>query len=307
MAASKHVAVLMGGWSSEREVSLRSGKACADALERRGYRVTRIDVKRDIATVLDMLKPDVALVMLHGKPGEDGTIQGVLETIGIPYTHSGVLASALAMHKQRAKDVFAAAGLPLVKSIVVDRKAAAVAHLMEPPYVVKPVNEGSSVGVFIIRKGDNRPPAALGSDQWNLSDAMMVEEFVPGRELTVAVMGAKALAVTEITTNLEFYDYEAKYAAGGSIHTLPAKIPAAVAEEAMLLAERAHGALGCRGVSRTDFRYDDTQGKHRLVVLEVNTQPGMTPTSLVPEQAALSGMNYRALCRWLVEDASCER
>jgi len=244
---------------------------------------------------------------LHGRWGEDGCVQGLLELLRIPYTHSGVLASALAMHKQRAKDVFAAAGLPLVKSIVADRKAAAAAHLMEPPYVVKPVNEGSSVGVFIIRKGDNRPPAALGSDQWNLSDAMMVEEFVPGRELTVAVMGGKALAVTEITTTLEFYDYEAKYAAGGSIHTLPAKIPAAVTKEAMLLAERAHAALGCRGVSRTDFRYDDTAGKHRLVVLEVNTQPGMTPTSLVPEQAALGGMNYRTLCRWLVEDASCER
>jgi D-alanine-D-alanine ligase len=211
------------------------------------------------------------------------------------------------MHKQLAKDVFRAAGLPLVKSIVADRRAAAAGHLMEPPYVVKPVNEGSSVGVFIIRKGDNRPPAALGSDQWTLSDEMMIEEFVPGRELTVAVMGTRALAVTEITTSLEFYDYEAKYAAGGSIHTLPAKIPAAVAEEAMRLAERAHAALGCRGVSRCDFRYDDTAGKHRLVVLEVNTQPGMTPTSLVPEQAALNGMNYRTLCRWIVEDASCDR
>ncbi|HEY0283010.1 MAG TPA: ATP-grasp domain-containing protein, partial [Rhizomicrobium sp.] len=200
-----------------------------------------------------------------------------------------------------------AAGLPLVKSIVADRRAAAVGHLMEPPYVVKPVNEGSSVGVFIIRKGDNRPPAALGSDQWSFSDEMMVEEFVPGRELTVAVMGTRALAVTEISTNLEFYDYEAKYAPGGSIHTLPAKIPDAVAEEAMRLAERAHTALGCRGVSRCDFRYDDTSGKHRLVVLEVNTQPGMTPTSLVPEQAALTGMSYRALCRWIVEDASCDR
>jgi len=302
------VAVLLGGRSAEREVSLTSGAGCAKALRDEGFDVVEIDPQAaDLAAQLNAAKPDVVFNALHGRWGEDGCVQGLLELLRIPYTHSGVLASALAMHKQRAKDVFAAAGLPLVKSIVVDRKAAAVAHLMEPPYVVKPVNEGSSVGVFIIRKGDNRPPAALGSDQWNLSDAMMVEEFVPGRELTVAVMGAKALAVTEITTNLEFYDYEAKYAAGGSIHTLPAKIPAAVAEEAMLLAERAHGALGCRGVSRTDFRYDDTQGKHRLVVLEVNTQPGMTPTSLVPEQAALSGMNYRALCRWLVEDASCER
>jgi D-alanine-D-alanine ligase len=244
---------------------------------------------------------------LHGRWGEDGSVQGLLELLRIPYTHSGILASALAMHKQRAKDIFRAAGLPLVKSIVADRRAAAAGHLMEPPYVVKPVNEGSSVGVFIIRKGDNRPPAALGSDQWTLSNEMMIEEFVPGRELTVAVMGTRALAVTEISTSLEFYDYEAKYAPGGSIHTLPAKIPAAVAEEAMRLAERAHAALGCRGVSRTDFRYDDTAGRHRLVVLEVNTQPGMTPTSLVPEQAALGGMSYRALCRWIVEDASCDR
>jgi D-alanine-D-alanine ligase len=302
------VAVLLGGRSAEREISLVSGAGCAKALRDEGFDVVEIDPQAsDLAAQLNAAKPDVAFNALHGRWGEDGCVQGLLELLRIPYTHSGVLASALAMHKQRAKDVFAAAGLPLVKSIVVDRKAAAARHLMEPPYVVKPVNEGSSVGVFIIRKGDNRPPAALGSDQWNLSDAMMVEEFVPGRELTVAVMGAKALAVTEITTNLEFYDYEAKYAAGGSVHTLPAKIPAAVSEEAMALAERAHAALGCRGVSRTDFRYDDTGGKHRLVVLEVNTQPGMTPTSLVPEQAALGGMNYRALCRWLVEDASCER
>jgi len=302
------VAVLLGGRSAEREISLVSGAGCATALRDEGFDVVEIDPQAsDLAAQLNAAKPDVVFNALHGRWGEDGCVQGLLELLRIPYTHSGVLASALAMHKQRAKDVFAAAGLPLVKSIVADRKAAAAAHLMEPPYVVKPVNEGSSVGVFIIRKGDNRPPAALGSDQWNLSDAMMVEEFVPGRELTVAVMGGKALAVTEITTTLEFYDYEAKYAAGGSIHTLPAKIPAAVTKEAMLLAERAHAALGCRGVSRTDFRYDDTAGKHRLVVLEVNTQPGMTPTSLVPEQAALGGMNYRTLCRWLVEDASCER
>ena len=302
------VAVLLGGRSAEREISLVSGAGCATALRDEGFDVVEIDPQAsDLAAQLNAAKPDVVFNALHGRWGEDGCVQGLLELLRIPYTHSGVLASALAMHKQRAKDVFAAAGLPLVKSIVADRKAAAAAHLMEPPYVVKPVNEGSSVGVFIIRKGDNRPPAALGSDQWNLSDAMMVEEFVPGRELTVAVMGGKALAVTEITTNLEFYDFEAKYAEGGSLHTLPAKIPAAVAEEAMLLAERAHGALGCRGVSRTDFRYDDTQGKHRLVLLEVNTQPGMTPTSLVPEQAAHAGMSYRALCRWIVEDASCDR
>jgi D-alanine-D-alanine ligase len=304
----KRVAVLLGGRSAEREVSLTSGRGCAKALREEGFDVVEIDpLASDLAAQLNAAKPDVVFNALHGRWGEDGCVQGLLELLAIPYTHSGVLASALAMHKQLAKDVFRAAGLPLVKSIVADRRAAAAGHLMEPPYVVKPVNEGSSVGVFIIRKGDNRPPAALGSDQWTLSDEMMIEEFVPGRELTVAVMGTRALAVTEITTSLEFYDYEAKYAAGGSIHTLPAKIPAAVAEEAMRLAERAHAALGCRGVSRCDFRYDDTAGKHRLVVLEVNTQPGMTPTSLVPEQAALNGMNYRTLCRWIVEDASCDR
>ena len=304
----KRVAVLLGGRSAERDVSLTSGHGCAKALREEGFDVVEIDPKTsDLAAQINAAKPDVVFNALHGRWGEDGSVQGLLELLAIPYTHSGVLASALAMHKQRAKDVFRAAGLPLVKSIVADRRAAAAGHLMEPPYVVKPVNEGSSVGVFIIRKGDNRPPAALGSDTWTLSDEMMVEEFVPGRELTVAVMGMRALAVTEITTNLEFYDYEAKYAAGGSIHTLPAKIPAAVAEEAMRLAERAHMALGCRGVSRCDFRYDDTAGKQRLGVLEVNTQPGMTPTSLVPEQAALNGMSYRALCRWIVEDASCDR
>ncbi|MBU6296734.1 MAG: D-alanine--D-alanine ligase [Alphaproteobacteria bacterium] len=304
----KKVAVLLGGRSAEREVSLTSGRGCAKALREEGFDVVEIDPQTsDLAAQLNAAKPDVVFNALHGRWGEDGCVQGLLELLAIPYTHSGVLASALAMHKQRAKDVFRAAGLPLVKSIVADRRAAAAGHLMDPPYVVKPVNEGSSVGVFIIRKGDNRPPAALGSDQWTLSNEMMIEEFVPGRELTVAVMGTRALAVTEITTNLEFYDYEAKYAAGGSMHTLPAKIPGAVAEEAMRLAERAHAALGCRGVSRTDFRYDDTQGNNRLVVLETNTQPGMTPTSLVPEQAGYAGMSYRALCRWIVEDASCDR
>jgi len=302
------VAVLLGGRSSEREVSLISGKGCAGALSEEGFDVVEIDpAVGDFPAALQAARPDVVFNALHGRFGEDGTVQGLLELLRLPYTHSGVLASALAMHKQRTKDIYAAAGVPIVKSIVVDRKAAAAAHLMEPPYVVKPVNEGSSVGVFIIRKGDNRPPAELGSDQWTLTDLMMVEEFVPGRELTVAVMGTQALAVTEIVTDLAFYDYEAKYAAGGSRHILPAPIPESVAKEAMMLAERAHAALGCRGVSRTDFRYDDSNGTHRLVALETNTQPGMTPTSLVPEQAALKGISYRALCRWIVEDASCDR
>ena len=304
----KRVAVLLGGRSAEREVSLNSGKGCADALRGEGFDVVEIDPRDgDLSTQLREAAPDVVFNALHGRWGEDGCVQGLLEILRLPYTHSGVLASALAMHKQRAKDVFAAAGLPVVKSIVADRREAADRHLMEPPYVVKPVNEGSSVGVFIIRKGDNRPPEALGSAEWQLSSEMMVEEFVPGRELTVAVVGGKALAVTEITTALSFYDYEAKYAAGGSKHVVPAQVPDAVAQEAMRLSERAHEALGCRGVTRTDFRYDDTEGKNRLVVLEVNTQPGMTATSLVPEQAAYAGYTYGALCRWMVEDATCDR
>jgi D-alanine-D-alanine ligase len=304
----KKVAVLLGGFSAEREVSLSSGAGCAKALREEGFEVVEIDPKTsDLSAQLRASHPDVVFNALHGRWGEDGCVQGLLELLRIPYTHSGVLASAIAMHKQRTKDIYAAAGLPVVKSIVVDRREAAAQHLMEPPYVVKPVNEGSSVGVFIIRKGDNRPPEALGKEEWNLSSEMMVEKYVPGRELTVAVMGGKALGVTEITTGLEFYDYEAKYSEGGSKHTLPARIPEAVAKEAMRLAEAAHAALGCRGVSRTDLRFDDTGPKPRLVLLETNTQPGMTPTSLVPEQAAYSGMSYAKLCRWIVEDASCDR
>jgi len=305
---SGRIAVLLGGKSAEREVSLSSGAGCAKALREESFEVIEIDpADEHLEAALLAASPDAVFNALHGRWGEDGCVQGLLELLRIPYSHSGVLASALAMHKQRTKDVYRAAGLPVVKSIVCDRKEAGARHMMEPPYVVKPVNEGSSVGVFIIRKGDNRPPEALGSETWNLSSEMMVEEYVPGRELTVAVMGGKALGVTEITTNLEFYDYEAKYAAGGSVHTLPAKIPDAIAREAMSLAERAHAALGCRGVSRTDLRYDDSKSNPRLILLETNTQPGMTATSLVPEQAAYAGLSYRALCRWIVEDASCDR
>lgn len=308
MKTSGRIAVLLGGKSAEREVSLSSGAGCAKALREESFEVIEIDpADEHLEAALLAASPDAVFNALHGRWGEDGCVQGLLELLRIPYSHSGVLASALAMHKQRTKDVYRAAGLPVVKSIVCDRKEAGARHMMEPPYVVKPVNEGSSVGVFIIRKGDNRPPEALGSETWNLSSEMMVEEYVPGRELTVAVMGGKALGVTEITTNLEFYDYEAKYAAGGSVHTLPAKIPDAIAREAMSLAERAHAALGCRGVSRTDLRYDDSKSNPRLILLETNTQPGMTATSLVPEQAAYAGLSYRALCRWIVEDASCDR
>jgi D-alanine-D-alanine ligase len=304
----KRIAMLLGGKSAERDVSLSSGAGCAAALREEGFDVVEIDPTIDDLTAqLLRSRPDAAFNALHGRWGEDGCVQGLLELLQIPYTHSGVLASALAMHKQRSKDVYRAAGLPVVSSIVVDRKEAVARHLMEPPYVIKPVNEGSSVGVFIIRKGDNRPPEALGREEWQLSNEMMIEEYVPGRELTVAVMGGKALGVTEIMTNLEFYDYEAKYAQGGSVHVLPAELPVSINEEAMRLAEQAHAALGCRGVSRTDLRYDDTQGKSRLILLETNTQPGMTPTSLVPEQAAYRGHSYRQLCRWIVEDASCDR
>jgi D-alanine-D-alanine ligase len=307
MSGFRRAAVLLGGRSAEREVSLSSGAGCGAALRDEGFDVVEIDPGENPASQLLDANVDCAFNALHGRWGEDGCVQGLLEWLRIPYTHSGVLASSLAMHKQRTKDVYRAAGIPIVKSLIADRREAGREHLMEPPYVIKPVNEGSSVGVYIIRKGDNRPPSELTNPEWHLSDAMMVEEYVPGRELTVAVLGGRALGVTEITTELEFYDYEAKYAAGGSRHTIPADVPNAVTEEAMRLAVLAHNALGCRGVTRTDFRYDDTGSKDRLIALETNTQPGMTSTSLVPEQAAYAGMSYRTLCRWLVEDASCDR
>jgi len=307
MTTYHRIAVLMGGRSAERDVSLSSGKGVMQALTDEGFDPVSVDPGEDLMAQLKAAKPDAVFNALHGRFGEDGTVQGILEWMRLPYTHSGVLASALAMHKERTKDIYRVAGLPVARSIVCDSRDAAIQHLMEPPYVVKPVNEGSSVGIFIICKGDNRPPAALGSDTWNLSSEMMVEEFIPGRELTVSVMGDKALAVTEITTDLEFYDYEAKYAPGGSKHVLPAQVPDSIARDCMEMSVIAHKALGCRGVSRTDFRYDDTAAKPRLILLETNTQPGMTPTSLVPEQAAHLGMSYAKLCRWMVEDASCDR
>jgi D-alanine-D-alanine ligase len=312
MTKFKRIAVLLGGRSPERDVSLVSGRACANALRVEGFEVAEFDAGLDLAERLGAYKPDAAFNALHGRWGEDGCVQGMLELMEIPYTHSGVLASALAMHKERAKAVFRAAGLPLANSMLLDRRAAGQRHVMPPPYVIKPVNQGSSVGVFIVRAGDNRPPEELRSDSWSLGDEVMVEDYVPGRELTVAVMGTNgdgmgALAVTEIVPNTAFYDYDAKYAPGGSEHVIPAKLSPAVAEEAKRLAERAHAALGCRGVSRTDFRYDDTKGQDRLIVLEVNTQPGMTPTSLVPEQAGYRGMTFNALVRWILEDASCDR
>ena len=305
-----HVAVLMGGWSAEREISLRSGEACADALEAQGYRVSRVDVGHDVAARLAELRPDVCFNALHGRYGEDGCIQGVLETMGIPYTHSGVLASALAMHKERAKAVLAAAGVTVAESCVISRAEAARAHAMTPPYVIKPVTEGSSVGVFIVRTDQAHPPQELTSAEWTLGEEVMVERYIPGRELTCAVMGEEALGVIEIrpAEGLAFYDYDAKYAPGGSIHVLPAPLKPNVYQLVQKLSLAAHRALGCRGVSRSDFRYDDRpEGTGELICLEVNTQPGMTSTSLVPELAAHSGRSFGELVRWIVEDASCDR
>jgi D-alanine-D-alanine ligase len=303
---AKHVAVLMGGWSAEREVSLRSGHACAEALVRRGYRVTQIDVTREVAAALTAAKPDVALNVLHGRPGEDGTLQGLLEILGIPYTHSGVLASALAMQKDTAKALFRACGVPVAEDRVVSRLEAAKAHVMPPPYVVKPIAEGSSVGVFIVTEEQSHPPQELYRDDWAFGDRVMVERYAPGKELTCAVLGDRALDVIEIVPATRFYDYEAKYAAGGSRHLLPAPVLPNVYQEVRRLAVAAHNALGCRGVSRADFRYDD-RGTGNLVCLEVNTQPGMTATSLVPELAACAGITFDELVQWMVEDASTNR
>lgn len=305
---AKHVAVLMGGWSSERPVSLNSGAQCAAALEAAGYRVTRVDVARDIAEVLAKLKPDVAFNALHGPYGEDGCIQGVLEILGIPYTHSGVLASALAMNKPRAKDVMKAAGIPVAESVIVNRFDAAKVHVMPPPYVVKPPNEGSSFGVLIVREDAAHPPQQLYADDWPYGDMVMVEKFVAGRELTVGVRGDEAFDIIDIVTDNRFYDYDAKYAPGGSKHILPAQISSIVYQNVRMLAVKAHKALGCRGISRADFRYDDRPGgTGELICLEVNTQPGMTATSLVPDMAAYAGISFPELVKWMVEDASCNR
>jgi D-alanine-D-alanine ligase len=304
----KHVAVLMGGWSAEREVSLNSGNACADAAERAGYRVTRVDVTRDIARVLADLKPDAVLNLLHGRPGEDGTLQGLLEILGVPYSHSGVLASSLAMQKDIAKTVLKAAGIPVPGGMMVSRAEAAKRHLLPPPYVIKPVAEGSSVGVFIVREDHKHPPQELNRADWRFGERVLIEPFIPGKELTCAVMGDKALGVIEIVAATKFYDYEAKYAPGGSKHILPAPIAPAVYEECRRLSLAAHNALGCRGVTRADFRYDDSlAGLKGLACLEVNTQPGMTETSLVPDMATHAGIAFEELVRWMIEDASLDR
>ncbi len=302
---ARHVAVLMGGLSAEREVSLRSGRACAAALEEGGYRVTPLDVTHDVARDLMDLAPDVAFNALHGPFGEDGTIQGLLEYLGIPYTHSGVLASALAMDKDKAKLVAARAGIPVAEHRLADRHEAARAHLMAPPYVVKPVDEGSSFGVVIVPEGANGPPAIVGGPAWPYGDTVMVERFVAGRELTCAVMGEEPFGVIDIVPKGRFYDFDAKYAPGGSEHILPARLKPKIYHAVQTMSLAAHRALGCRGVSRSDFRYDEERDE--IVWLEVNTQPGMTETSLVPELAAHAGYDFPALASWLVEDASCGR
>ncbi len=299
---SKHVAVLMGGWSSEREVSLVSGAAVSKSLGEAGMEVTAIDVQRDMGTLMTRLypRPDAVFNALHGRFGEDGCVQGLLDILDIPYTNSGLLASALAMNKPMAKRLFEAAGIPVAEHKIASREEIMSGDVLDRPYVVKPPNEGSSVGVHIVMEGDNEP--LFDDTGWPFGDQVMVEKFIPGSELTVAVMGSKALAVTEITTAREFYDYDAKYADGGSRHVVPAEIEDSVSEEAMRLAVLAHQTLGCRGVSRADFRYDGEQ----LYLLEINTQPGLTPTSLVPEQALHTGLSFKDMVVWMVDNAECD-
>ncbi|NKX37687.1 D-alanine--D-alanine ligase [Rhodobacteraceae bacterium R_SAG4] len=296
------VAMLMGGPSAEREVSLSTGRECARALRGEGYEVIEVDAGQDLVAQLKDIKPDVVFNALHGRWGEDGCVQGILEWLRIPYTHSGVLASALAMDKERSKAAYRIAGLPVVDSVLASKDEVMAGHVIAPPYVVKPNNEGSSVGIYIVHEAANSPP--------QLSDEMparvMVETYAPGREMTVTVMGDRALCVTDILTD-GWYDYEAKYATGGSRHVLPADVPEEITNLCLDYAARAHDVLGCRGISRTDFRWDEARGAEGLVLLETNTQPGMTPTSLSPEQAEHCGITFGQLCAWLVEDASCER
>ncbi len=298
---TQHVAVLMGGWSAEREVSLVSGAAVARSLADAGLKVTAIDVQRDMGALMTRLypRPDAIFNALHGRFGEDGCVQGLLDILDIPYTHSGLLASALAMNKPMAKRLFAAAGIPIPEHVIATIDEIRAGDVMSRPYVIKPLNEGSSVGVHIVREGDNDP--LFGESGWPYGDEVMVETFIPGRELTVSVMGDRPLAVTEIKTLRGFYDYDAKYATGGSSHVVPAELDAPVYDQAMRLALLAHQTLGCRGVTRADLRCDGDD----LYLLEVNTQPGMTPTSLVPEQAAHVGLSFKDLCVWMVDNAEC--
>ncbi|WP_375552762.1 MULTISPECIES: D-alanine--D-alanine ligase [Rhodophyticola] len=296
------VAVLMGGPSAEREVSLSTGRECAAALRGEGFQVTEVDAGPDLPARLAEIRPDVAFNALHGRWGEDGCVQGLLEWLRVPYTHSGVLASALALDKQRSKDMYRAHDLPVVDSVLAAKADVMAGHVMAPPYVVKPNNEGSSVGVYLVHEAANGPPKLADT----MPDEVMVETFVPGRELTTTVMDDRPLTVTDILTD-GWYDYDAKYKPGGSRHVVPADLPASVFDACMQMALTAHIALGCRGVSRTDFRWDETRGLGGLILLETNTQPGMTPTSLTPEQGQAVGISFGQMCRWLVEDASCDR
>ena len=296
------MAVLMGGPGAERAVSLSTGQECATALRQAGYSVVEIDAGPDLVNELTLADPDVVFNALHGRWGEDGCVQGVLEWIELPYTHSGVLCSALAMDKEKTKDVFRGVGLPVVDSLLMAREDLVGAHPMPLPYVIKPNNEGSSVGVYLVNLGAEAPPE-LSAD---MPDMVMVEAFAPGRELTTTVVGDRALTVTDILTNT-WYDYDAKYAEGGSKHVVPAELPEDIFQACLEYALKAHAVLGCRGISRTDFRWDETRGLAGLILLETNTQPGMTPTSLSPEQATAVGIPFPELCRFLVEDASCNR
>ncbi len=300
--ANPKVVVLMGGPSAEREVSLSSGAECAAALRVSGCDVIEVDAGPDLAVRLHDIAPDVVFNALHGRWGEDGCVQGILEWLKIPYTHSGVLASALTMDKQKTKDVYRAAGLPFMDSVIAKSSDVEAAHVMDPPYVVKPYNEGSSVGVYIVGESANGPPQLARE----MPEDVMVEAYAPGRELTTTVLDGRALTVTDIITD-GWYDYHAKYAEGGSRHEIPAQIPQEIFDACMDYAVRAHHALGCRGLTRTDFRWDEAKGLVGLILLETNTQPGMTPTSLAPEQADKTGMSFPDLCRWLVEDATCDR
>lgn len=299
---SPTVAVIMGGPSYEHEVSLSSGRECAAALREAGYEVIEVEAGRELAVRLLEISPDVVFNALHGRWGEDGCVQGLLEWMGFPYTHSGVLASSLAMDKERTKDIYRAEGLPVVDSVLAPRDTVRNEHVMAAPYVVKPYNEGSSVGVYLVHEEASGPPQL--SDE--MPELVMVEAFAPGRELTTTVVGDRALTVTDILTD-GWYDYDAKYKKGGSRHVVPADIPQVIFDACLDYAKRAHEVLGCRGVSRTDFRWDETLGLDGLVLLETNTQPGMTPTSLTPEQAQSVGLSFPELCAWMVEDASCNR
>lgn len=299
------IAVVYGGWSPEREVSAVSGKKMVVAARNAGYNVVAIDARQDITNQISEVEPDIILNALHGIWGEDGCAQGIFETLNIPYSHSGVLASALAMDKRKSKNVFQSIGIDVAKDIAVSRADAVKSHPLQRPYVVKPISNGSSLGVVIVGEDDPIPSDILLSDNWTFGDNLMAEEFVPGRELTVGVLGGEPLAVTEIMPSNHFYDYKAKYEIGGSEHTLPAEVSQSVADRALEVSHNAHEILGCRGVTRADFRYDESND--RLVLLEMNTQPGMTPTSLVPEQAAFRGMSFEDLVVWMIEDASCPR